>query len=110
MNDHLSFGKQLKAFREKHFPGKSLRVASEELKFGDTFFTYLSKMENDTLLPSEAVFAKLVEAFRLTKEEERELLTAYLAEKINQSELIKAPLSPQTAGLLFRKIKTDKSK
>jgi transcriptional regulator with XRE-family HTH domain len=110
MKDLISFGKQLKIFREKHFPGKSLRSVGDELDMGDTFYTYLSKMENDTLLPSEAVLFRLMGALSLTDTEKTELLTSFFATKINRSTLITRPLSHETANLLFRKITKDNKK
>jgi hypothetical protein len=78
------FGPKLKEFREKKFPGESLRKVSEGLELGSNFYSYLSKIELSVSLPSEDFLEKIKKAYILSQTEYNELLDAYFHDKINQ--------------------------
>lgn len=104
-----TFGEMLKRFRERKFPGKSLRRVAEEIKLGETFYAYLNKIETGTYLPSEHVVTDLIRAYRLTNDERVDLLTAYFGQKLKESRVVPqgADIVP-TLKVLFRKVKKNK--
>jgi transcriptional regulator with XRE-family HTH domain len=109
-----SVGEKLKELREKHFPGESLRKVSERLEesgLGKNFFTYLSKIESGTMLPSENLLKQLSDAYSLSRDEFMELLAHHTTEKLNarlrKSNLINKnqEIPAESVVELFRKIK-----
>ena len=79
------FGGKLRELREKHFPGESLRKVSEKLDLGDNFYSYLSKIELSTSLPSEDFLDKIYQAYGLSDKEYDELVELYYHDKIKFS-------------------------
>ena len=97
----MIFGSKLKEFRERHFPGESLRKVSEKLKLGDNFYSYLSKIELGLVLPSEDFLDKILKAYDLSDKEYQELVAAYLNDKVSQS-FSSMELQPREASPIIR--------
>lgn len=109
-----TLGEKLKELREKHFPGESLRKVSEKLErldFGENFFSYLSKIESGSMLPSEELLKRISDAYKLSHAEFFELLADHSTQKL-KAKLVKSNLisedqevSVEPMRELFRKIK-----
>ena len=109
MQNELS--KKLHFLREKYFPGKSLRAVAASLNLGINFYTYLSKIEQGTALPSPQKLLEISEKYGLGENEIKELFDALVVDKTHHkiSTMFTAartqsiPTNPVTA--VYRKIK-----
>lgn len=106
-----SFKNNIRALRESHFPGRSLRSLKDELEshLGEHFYAYLSKIEAGAL-PSIDFIKKIKEAYNLSKDEYEELVQSYFRQKFddefkNESQRSGVSLEP---SLLFRKVNKKK--
>ena len=105
------FGEKLKSLREGKFRGESIRQVSERLGLGENFFSYLSKIEAGSLLPSETVLNTLVNVYGLSTTERADLFAAYFTERLQQAKVIPSntDMSAESLKILFRKVKKKKS-
>lgn len=69
MTPDQTFGKMLKEHRSKH--GYTLRELAEKVGYN---FAYLSQLEADVAKPSEELVKELAKLFKVTPQEEEEML------------------------------------
>lgn len=110
-NDYMpeKFKNKIKALREIHFPGRSVRGLKAELEphFGEHYYAYISKFELG-VLPTIEALEKFNKAYKLTAEEYKDLMEAYLVEKfedhIADAQRMGVPVELKPEPILFRKI------
>ncbi len=96
MKDGLTFGKLLKEHRSKH--GFTLRELAEKVDYN---FAYLSQLEANVAKPSEDLVKDLAKLFKISPEEEEELL--FLARGVPKQIAEIKQKYPRVAPAYFRK-------
>lgn len=112
-NMNEKFKNKIRALREAHFPGRSIRNLDEELEpyFGKHFYAYLSKVENGAL-PSLDFIKKVKESYSLSVDEYEDLVQAYFKQKFEDeiiSESQRSGITLKPDPLVFRKVNKKKS-
>jgi len=91
------FGSKIKILREIAFPGISLRKVGDKFKINNNFYSYLSKIEQGTSLPSENLLDDIRRTYNLSESEYEDIVNAYMQDKVIRSlenltiEINKAP-------------------
>lgn len=107
------FKNKIRALREEHFPGRSIRNLDKELEpyFGKHFYAYFSKVENGAL-PSLDFIKKVKEAYSLSVDEYEDLVQVYFKQKFEDeiiSESQRSGITLKPDPLVFRKVNKKKS-
>ena len=106
------FKNKIRALREEHFPGRSIRSLDKELEpyFGKHFYSYLSKVEAGAL-PSLDFIKKIKDSYSLSVNEYEDLVKAYFHQKFEDeiiSESQRSGIALMPEPLVFRKVNKKK--
>ncbi len=106
------FKNKIRALREEHFPGRSIRSLDKELEpyFGKHFYAYLSKVEAGAL-PSLDFIKKIKDSYSLSVNEYEDLVKAYFHQKFEDeiiSESQRSGIALMPEPLVFRKVNKKK--
>jgi len=106
------FKNKIRALREEHFTGRSIRSLDKELEpyFGKHFYAYLSKVEAGAL-PSLDFIKKIKDSYSLSVNEYEDLVKAYFHQKFEDeiiSESQRSGIALMPEPLVFRKVNKKK--